>query len=424
LGSIETLRIVVGSGGDEYAGWHCLPQSALDIVNEGDWIKLFERDSIEAILAEHVLEHLRVGDVLRGLEIAHRYIKPGGWFRIAVPDGYHPSKKYIEAVRPGGSGAGSHDHKFLWNIDTLGAVLELAGFEVRPLEFMDKQGNFHFEEWDPKDGFIKRSARFDGRNKGGQMNYTSLIIDAIKTTALSNTTDTIVEDSWHALPGGPRNAYALSMTRSAETKAPVTALGEPLPWYTYPAIEFVEAFLESRDRSNMSVFEFGAGNSTLYYLRKQVGKLCSVETDKNWFDKLRNAVGNDRRLTLCHLTTHEAPKAILEQGEEIFDIIVVDGRKRNECALYAYDVVAPGGIIIFDNSDRPRYRDAMRFLTLAGLSRIDYYGRSPGIQWKTCTSIFLTDARVLSALPFPSDVNSSLGPTLGKVEAQKVSKGT
>lgn len=37
--------------------------------------------------------------------------------------------------------------------------------------------------------------------------------------------------------------------------------GNPIPWYTYPAIEF----LNSLDFSSKNVFEYGTGNSTLWW---------------------------------------------------------------------------------------------------------------------------------------------------------------
>lgn len=48
------------------------------------------------------------------------------------------------------------------------------------MEYWDERGQFHYEEWDEDDGFIGRSRRFDTRNQGGTLGFTSLIIDAIK----------------------------------------------------------------------------------------------------------------------------------------------------------------------------------------------------------------------------------------------------
>ena len=110
------------------------------------------------------------------------YLKPGGKLRIAVPDGFHPSKNYIDKVRPGGIGAGAKDHKILFNYKILKNELENAGFKVDLLEYWDDSGNFNFLNWSIEDGYIERSKNNDPRNNKQKLNYTSLIVDAIKGT--------------------------------------------------------------------------------------------------------------------------------------------------------------------------------------------------------------------------------------------------
>lgn len=60
------------------------------------------------------------------------------------------------------------------------AALESIGFKVQLLEYWDELGNFHFVDWSDEAGRVSRSRRFDSRNIDGKLNYTSLIIDAIK----------------------------------------------------------------------------------------------------------------------------------------------------------------------------------------------------------------------------------------------------
>ena len=109
-----------------------------------------------------------------------RTLKKGGYIRIAVPDGYHVSKVYIDTVKPKGSGLGSDDHKQLFNYETLSKQLVMAGFSVELLEWFDEFGNFNFRDWTINDGFVTRSSRYDERNMINPLSYTSLIIDARK----------------------------------------------------------------------------------------------------------------------------------------------------------------------------------------------------------------------------------------------------
>ena len=174
------IKIVVGASNIYEKGWTATEIDFLNLLNENDWRYFFQENSIHAILAEHVWEHLHPTDGLLAAKACFKYLKPGGYIRVAVPDGYHPDKEYIEYVRPGGTGAGADDHKILYNESSFKKLFQEAGFQVRLLEWFDEDRNFHYQEWDTKDGMIWRSKRFDERNKDGQLKYTSLIIDAVK----------------------------------------------------------------------------------------------------------------------------------------------------------------------------------------------------------------------------------------------------
>ena len=55
--------------------------------------------------------------------------------------------------------------------------------------------------------------------------------------------------------------------------------GNPIPWIAYSAIDFIQ----SRIKSDMSVFEFGSGASTAWWA-KRVKEVDAVENDEEWFN--------------------------------------------------------------------------------------------------------------------------------------------
>ena len=55
-----------------------------------------------------------------------------------------------------------------------------AGLVPERLEHWDGAGEFHATDWDPFDGKVVRSLRYDSRNAEGVLKYTSLIIDGVK----------------------------------------------------------------------------------------------------------------------------------------------------------------------------------------------------------------------------------------------------
>jgi predicted SAM-dependent methyltransferase len=180
LARARDLRLVIGASGHAPPGWVPTDISSLNLLDERDWRTILAEGSVAAFLAEHVWEHLEPSAGLDAARRCCRYLRPGGRLRLAVPDGLHPDPAYIAAVRPGGTGAGADDHKILYTYRSLENMLEQAGFTVRRLEYFDEAGQFHATDWDPADGKIRRSRRFDQRNAGGKLVYTSLIVDAIR----------------------------------------------------------------------------------------------------------------------------------------------------------------------------------------------------------------------------------------------------
>lgn len=177
------LRLVIGASQVFESGWVGTEIETLNLLRPSHWERCFRPASIDALLAEHVWEHLTVKQGTEAAARCHEYLKPGGYLRLAVPDGYHPDAGYRDAVRPGGTGPGADDRRVLYSHQLLTAILEHVGFQVRLLEYFDADGQFHAEPWEPADGKILRSMRFDRRNRDGQLGYTSLMVDAIKPAA-------------------------------------------------------------------------------------------------------------------------------------------------------------------------------------------------------------------------------------------------
>lgn len=174
------LRIVVGAAHTLYEGWISTNIDSLNLLDLSDWQTVVGDLKLDRVLAEHVWEHLSPGDGIVALKHVAAHLRPGGRIRIAVPDGHHPDPDYIEHVRPGGAGPGADDHKILYTAEILEAALREAGLIPERLEYWDASGEFHAADWEPADGKVMRSLRFDLRNAGGEPKYTSLLIDGIK----------------------------------------------------------------------------------------------------------------------------------------------------------------------------------------------------------------------------------------------------
>ena len=175
------IKLIIGSGGTSQKGWIPSGIETINVHDDDCWVKYFKPNSINAILGEHIWEHLTQREAELAAINCYKYLVPGGYLRIAVPDGFHPDPKYLEGCGPIGE---NEIHKVMYNYVTLKKHFEKANFKVTLLEFYDEEKKFHKTNWDPHKGLIHRSIRFRNKNKNvsclGLKNYTSLIIDAKK----------------------------------------------------------------------------------------------------------------------------------------------------------------------------------------------------------------------------------------------------
>lgn len=163
---------------------------------------------------------------------------------------------------------------------------------------------------------------------------------------------------------------------------------KPLPWLTYPCVEF----LNRLNLSDCSVFEFGSGSSTLYWSKKSQ-TVMSVEKDRSWFDKVNSVLPPN--CTLSHEAADNDYINFINQHENKFDIIVLDGAVRYPCAEEALKNISDRGVIILDNTEW--YPNTAKLLTSAGYTQIDFPGFPPLNTVTSATSIFFRSNELLSS---------------------------
>lgn len=177
--------------------------------------------------------------------------------------------------------------------------------------------------------------------------------------------------------------------RSVHERAVVTAAGDPLPWMTYPFIEF----LAPRLQAGWTVFEYGAGASTLFFARR-VASVVAVEHDAAF------AAGLAGRMP-ANAVVHVAPQGSAAYIQALKNtglrphIVSVDGRDRVLCVAAAHECLAVDGVLILDDTERTEYEPAGALLKAAGFRRLDFWGFSPGQAERRCTSLFYRSENVL-----------------------------
>ncbi|MBV8161894.1 MAG: class I SAM-dependent methyltransferase, partial [Acidimicrobiia bacterium] len=191
----------------------------------------------------------------------------------------------------------------------------------------------------------------------------------------------------------------------------VDASGQPTPWYTFPAL----AYLASLDFSGKEVFEFGSGNSTLYWQRR-AARVTAVEHDEEWHALVAPRLDPARATVRLARAEDEYVAAVDDGRDRGWDVIVVDGLHRTACARRAVKRLAPGGLLILDNADW--FPEIAAELRGAELLEVDFHGQGAINFYVSTTSVFFDrQAHPLALGPQPVPAAGSI-PFPGPAEVR------
>jgi hypothetical protein len=156
--------------------------------------------------------------------------------------------------------------------------------------------------------------------------------------------------------------------------------GSPVPWYTFPAIEFFRGI----NVTGLNIFEYGSGHSSLFWARKGAN-IWSVEDNKEWYDTI--ALNSSGMRSLMFREDKDTYVNAIKEPEETFDIVIIDGKWRSHCVKVIFDFLRPNGVIILDNSDW--WKDVGITIQAHGFFEISFNGFSPINGYCLTTSLFL-----------------------------------
>lgn len=135
-----------------------------------------------------------------------------------------------------------------------------------------------------------------------------------------------------------------------ELRTPTVDSG--LPWLPFDLVEDLSTIVTRSTR----IFEYGGGGSTLWF-GQRAGHVDTVEHDPAWVEVLRAKVGSLSNVRIAYVddpSSEDYFDAVSKSGA-MYDIVVVDGRQRVRCFERAIQRIAPGGLLILDDSDRLKY---------------------------------------------------------------------
>jgi hypothetical protein len=186
--------------------------------------------------------------------------------------------------------------------------------------------------------------------------------------------------------------------------------GLPIPWITYPALNFLETStpLDSR------ILEFGAGASTFFWALRG-NPVTYFEFERSWntaIEKFFNELGGSISEVPVNLSVELSSEFSTELNESFAqelsavrdgfsedlnnyfvsqirdaNLIMIDGHFRNYF-LQLCSYASPHTIVVLDNADRGEYLPGIDSMIQAGWRKIDFTGLGPINPYAWTTSIF------------------------------------
>jgi len=170
----------------------------------------------------------------------------------------------------------------------------------------------------------------------------------------------------------------------------IDRFGMPLPWLSPSVLGLLEAHVPA----GLSILEYGSGNSTLWW-SKRASRVVAVEHDSEFHARLASRLPGN----VVSILAPDSPDGVYEQAParfgRVFDVIVIDGARRVECACACLAFLNPQGVIIFDNADRKDVLPGLEYLRKQGFRSIEIPGFCSLITWSNTTAIFYRDGNCL-----------------------------
>ena len=166
--------------------------------------------------------------------------------------------------------------------------------------------------------------------------------------------------------------YISGWMQSLEERKPMDRNGNPMPWMNFSIVKL----LEEKLNSDLTLFEYGSGYSTLFYARK-VKSVVSVEYDENWFNKMRTLVPGNVKLIFRKNDIDGEYCRVISSMKDKYDVVIVDGRDRVNCVLQSIPSLSKSGVILLDDSQREKYQEGIGLAISSGFKSLSVEGLKP-----------------------------------------------
>lgn len=117
-----------------------------------------------------------------------------------------------------------------------------------------------------------------------------------------------------------------------------------LPWISYDA----QREFRKKIPKNARILEFGSGMSTIFYANIS-SQVVSVEDSDLWYNSIYTKINKKDNVEYRFAIDRDS---YTDGISGVFDLIMIDGSYRADCAEVATNHISKNGIIYLDNSDK------------------------------------------------------------------------
>ena len=147
------------------------------------------------------------------------------------------------------------------------------------------------------------------------------------------------------------------------------------PWMSFREIGIIETALLGIDKPHLEILEWGCGGSTLHFtdaLAKHGRSYhwTSIEHNREWYENIAHQLRDREHIELHWFEAEGKDRKALKNTQmseyvqfpatlhKKFDLILVDGRKRQQCMELASQLITDDGMVFLHDALRPEYHGA------------------------------------------------------------------
>ena len=162
------------------------------------------------------------------------------------------------------------------------------------------------------------------------------------------------------------------------------------PWMNEPVVDF----LDQRVNSEMRVFEYGSGASTLFFAAR-AKEVIAAEHNPQWRESVSQHLPDNAHVVVAPAEPAREYAAAICEADGLFQLILIDGEHRMECVNPAIEKLSSDGVVLVDDCETKHTVGVPEAILERGFRFIPFVGLKRGSIKRQETRVFYRDGNCL-----------------------------